>query len=487
MRALSLTLTCTTLLTACAQTESAAARPNIVYILADDLGYGELGCYGQQKIRTPHLDRLASQGMRFTRHYSGAPVCAPSRCVLLTGKHLANAHVRANKEVKPEGQHPIRAEDVTIAEMLGPAGYRCAAVGKWGLGPVGSTGDPNDQGFDLFYGYNCQRVAHSYYPPHMWHNRDKEIINELPVRGHHRPKADATIDFASYTKGTYAPDRMNARIEEFLRAHHSEPFFLYFAPVEPHLAMQPPQEWVDQYPEEWDEKPYRGGRGYLPHPRPRAGYAAMISDLDEHVGRLLALLDELGVADNTVVMFSSDNGPTHDVGGVDTTFFDSTGGLRGRKGSVYEGGLRVPMIARWPGRIEAGSQTDHPSAFFDVMATIAELTGAEAPPNDGISFAPTMLGNADQPKHPHMVWEFHGYRGQQAVFFDQWKLVRKNLKPRKNARNREPKIELFDLSADPQEQNDVAHEHADVVARGLAILTENRTPNPDFPIPALDQ
>ncbi|MCA8957598.1 MAG: arylsulfatase, partial [Planctomycetes bacterium] len=458
------------------------------YILADDLGYGELGCYGQKKIRTPHLDRLASQGMRFTRHYCGAPVCAPSRCVLLTGKHLGHARIRGNREQKPEGQLPIHADDLTIATVLRQRGYATAAVGKWGLGPVGSTGDPNAHGFDLFFGYNCQRVAHSYYPPHLWRNTTKVLLNEHPVSGHHRPKPGAEIDFSRYHGAHYAPPRMLAEALAFIRQNRDRPFYLHFAPVEPHVAMQPPEALVQSYPEEWDRErgPYRGGRGYLPHPRPRAGYAAMITDLDRHVGAVLALLDELSLADNTVVMFSSDNGPTHDVGGVDTAFFDSTGGLRGRKGSVYEGGIRVPMLARWPKHIAAGSTSAHPSGFFDVMATLCELSGATAPPNDGISFLPTLLGRAGQRVHPHMVWDFAGYGGQQALLFGGWKLVRTNLH-----RPRQPKakvrVQLFDLEHDPAEAHDVAAQHPGMVQEALRILQAEHTANPDFPLAALGE
>ncbi|MCA8942772.1 MAG: arylsulfatase, partial [Planctomycetes bacterium] len=432
-------------LAACSSvTRPGPTRPNIVYVLADDLGYGELGSYGQTKIHTPNLDRLAREGMRFTRHYAGAPVCAPSRCVLLTGRHLAHARIRDNKEVQPEGQQPIEAEDVTIAEVLRPAGYATAAIGKWGLGPTGSSGDPNAQGFDRFFGCVCQRVAHSYYPPHLWRDGERIVINTEPVRGHDKRADDDSIDFSAYVGATYAPDLMNAEVERFVREHANGPFFLYFAPLEPHLAMQPPREHVDEYPTDWDPEAYRGERGYLPHPRPRAGYAAMISDLDEHVGALLDLLDELGIAEDTIVMFSSDNGPTHDVGGVDTTFFASTAGLRGRKGSVFEGGLRVPMIVRWPGHVEPGTVSDHVSAFQDVMPTLAEVAGARGAETDGISFVPELLGRPQRP-HGHLVWEFPGYGGQRAVIFDGWKLVQRDL------RGDRPKTLLFRLTDDPGE------------------------------------
>jgi len=468
--------------------------PNIVYILADDLGYGEVGVYGQDKIRTPHIDRLAAGGMRFTQHYSGAPVCAPSRCVLLTGRDLAHAEIRGNKEVKPEGQHPISAELVTIPELLKGAGYRTAAMGKWGLGPVGSSGDPNAQGFDLFFGYNCQREAHTYYPGHLWRNDEQVLLPNDSIPGHAKlaeaPPAEASFDegYGAFYGEAYAPDLMMTECESFLRSaapgakSGDEPFFLYLPFVEPHLAMQPPAGLVESYPAEWDEAPYLGTRGYTPHPRPRAGYAAMITDLDQHVGDVVSLLEELGLAENTLVIFSSDNGPTHDVGGVDTTFFDSAGGLRGRKGSVYEGGLRVPMIAAWPGRIEAGSITDHVSAFQDVLPTLCDLAGVEElPTTEGVSFLPTLLQDGEQVEHPFLAWEFFGYGGQKAVRMGDWKAVRT-----KTRKDDPGGIELYDLGVDPAEANDVAGDHPEVVAEAERLFREARLTNPTFPQPLYD-
>ena len=460
--------------------KEASPPPNIVYILADDLGYGELGCYGQEKIKTPNIDRLASQGMRFTQHYAGAPVCAPSRCVLMTGQHLARAPIRGNKPVRPEGQWPLPAKSETVAELLQEGGYRCACAGKWGLGPSGSTGDPNDQGFDFFYGYICQREAHNYFPGWLWLNRERRFLNNPRFKPHQRLKK-APKDYRRFRGNEYAPDLILNAALGFVRQNLDRPFFLYLPFVEPHVAMQPPQRWVDQYPKSWDPKPYIGGRGYLPHPRPRAGYAAMISHLDDHVGRVMALLDELGIAENTLLLFSSDNGPTHDVGGVDTKFFESSGGLRGRKGSVYEGGLRVPMIARWPMRIAAGSTSDHISAFQDVMPTLCEVSASPKPKDtDGISFLPTLLGRENQRQHEALVWEFYGYSGLQAVRMGSWKGVRTKL------RRGHLEWMLFDLTKDRAETTDVAREHPKIVAQIDAIMARERTPNPDFPIKALD-
>ncbi|MFG0256218.1 MAG: sulfatase-like hydrolase/transferase, partial [Rhodopirellula sp. JB053] len=284
--------------------------PNIVLILADDLGYGELGCYGQQKIKTPNLDRLAEQGMRLTEHYCGAPVCAPSRCVLMSGRHLGHSEIRGNRDSgngkRFPGQWPISGDLVTIAEVLQRAGYATGGFGKWGLGPTESSGGPNRQGFDRFFGYNCQRNAHSYYPPFLDSDEQRETLNESPVPGHQKkPSGDVVAEV--YRADVYAPDRILAVALAWLDQNSSGPFFLYLPFVEPHVAMQPPQEWVDRYPERWDAEngPYRGQNGYLPHPRPRAAYAAMISDLDEHVGAVMGRLKECGVDDNTIVVFTS--------------------------------------------------------------------------------------------------------------------------------------------------------------------------------------
>ena len=384
------------------------AKPNVVFILADDLGWGEVGCFGQTKIPTPNIDRIAAQGMRLTQLYSGAPVCAPSRCVLMTGKHLGHAEIRGNQQANvtfpefTEGQHPISDGAVTLAEVLKQSGYATGCFGKWGLGPVGSTGDPNRQGFDQFFGYNCQAVAHSYYPRYLWKNDQQVEINPQPKPGHVK-EVTGEVNAADYFGKTYAPYVISDEAVRFIDEHKSQPFFLYFTPIEPHVAMHPPQAAVDRFPKDWDSQQYHGESGYLPNPRPRAAYAAMINDLDSYVGRILDALDAAGVAGNTLVVFTSDNGTTHDgkagstwnIGGVDAEFFSSTAGLRGFKGSVYEGGLRVPTVVRFPGKITAGICSDAPGYFADWFPTICDACGI-APPAalDGENLWPVLCGKS---------------------------------------------------------------------------------------------
>lgn len=470
----------------------AEERLNVVFILADDLGWGELGSYGQKKIPTPNLDRLAAQGMRFTQHYSGAPVCAPSRCVLMTGRHLGHAEVRGNLQAKrnfpefDEGQHPLTEQATTIAQMFQKAGYATGAMGKWGLGPVGSTGEPNRKGFDLFFGYNCQAVAHSYYPPYLWRNADKISINTNPVPGHARqPDGDVKLD--DWIGETYAPKLMIAEAENFIAANQSRPFFLYLPFIEPHVAMHPPRESVERFPAAWDGEVYRGLNGYLPHPRPRAGYAAMISDLDGYVGRVLAALDNAGVTDHTLVIFTSDNGTTHPgqadprfhIGGADAQFFNSTAGLRGYKGSVYEGGIRVPMIARLPGRIAAGAVNDTPGYFADWFPTLCDAAGFAKPDGlDGESLWPTLTGAGTLQSRKPMIWVFPEYGGQVAVRLGQFKLVRQKLKSKAPG-----PWEVYDLSNDLAETNDLAKSNADLIQQAEEILRHEVAENSFFPLP----
>ena len=471
----------------------AADRLNVVFILADDLGWGELGCYGQEKIPTPNIDRLAAQGMRFTQHYSGAPVCAPSRCVLMTAKHLGHAEVRGNQQARvtfpefTEGQHPLSEQALTIVQLFRQAGYATGAMGKWGLGPVGSTGDPNRKGFDLFFGYNCQAVAHSFYPPHIWRNAEKITINSHPIPGHaQQPEGEVKLD--DWIGESYAPTLMVAQAEQFITSHASRPFFLYLPFIEPHVAIHPPRASVEKFPVEWDTEVYRGGNGYLPHPRPRAGYAAMIHDLDSYVGRVLAAIESAGIEDRTLVIFTSDNGTTHEgraesrfhVGGADPKFFNSTADLRGYKGSVYEGGLRVPMIATLPGQIAGGTVNDTPGYFADWFPTLCDAAGFDTPVGlDGQSLWPVLIGQqASLDTRKPMIWVFPEYGGQVAVRLGDFKLVRRGLKTKSPG-----EWEVYDLSRDRGERNDLAAMRPDLIQQAEELLRREVSANPVFPLP----
>jgi len=465
-------------------------QPNIVFILADDLGYGDLGSYGQKLIRTPHLDQLAAEGMRLTQHYSGNTVCATSRCVLMTGKHPGRAFVRSNQEVKPEGQLPLPANEVTLGKLLQSQGYVTGAFGKWGLGGPESTGQPLNQGIDRFFGYNCQRHAHSYYPSYLWSDREHFLLsNDPPIDGHAQlPEGADPNDPRSYDifKGQdYAPDRIVEQALEFVRAHQDRPFFLYYPSVIPHLALHVPDEELKQYTDlGWNDPPYPGSppRSYTPHFTPRAAYAAMISKLDSNVGTLLGLLDQLNLANDTIVIFSSDNGA---ICGWEREpkFFNSTGGLRGIKGSLYEGGVRVPGIVRWPGKVAAGSVNDRVSGFEDWLPTLLEMIGAQdAIPGDidGISMAATLLGGSQEPR-PYLYREFPSYGGQQSIRVGDWKAVRQEML------SGNMQIELYNLADDFSESRDVASEHPEIVAKLDKLMLEVRVPSAEFPFPVLDK
>ncbi|MBU0640527.1 MAG: sulfatase-like hydrolase/transferase [Planctomycetes bacterium] len=440
-------------------------KPNIILLLADDLGYAETGCYGQQKIRTPNLDRLAAEGLRFTQHYSGSTVCAPSRCCLLTGRHTGHACIRDNGELPTEGQQAIPPDTLTVARMLQRAGYATAAIGKWGLGGPGTSGEPNLQGFDHWFGYLCQRVAHNYYPTHLWRNGEKVV---LPG---HEP--------GNLTGRQYAPDLLVEEALQFIRAHDTGPFFLYYPTIVPHLALQVPDDALVEYRGQWPDPPYDGQRGYLPHPTPRAAYAAMVTRMDRDIGRILDLLRELGLDDNTLIMFSSDNGPTFDVGGADSNFFASTGLLRGRKCDLFEGGIRVPLIARWRGRVRPGTTTAHVSASWDILPTLAEIAGVAAPENiDGTSFLPTLLGRPGQQRHDYLYWEYRARGGNQAVRMGRWKGIRRGIGTRRDA-----PLELYDLEVDVGETRDVAAQHPEIVKRVTEIMRTARTESEHFPLP----
>lgn len=465
-------------------------KPNIVFFLADDLGYRDLGCFGQKLIKTPHIDQLAAQGMRLTQHYSGNAVCAPSRCVLMTGKHPGHAFIRNNQEVKPEGQYPIPDNEVTLAELLKGQGYVSGAFGKWGLGGPESSGQPLNQGIDRFFGYNCQRVAHSYYPSYLWSDREHFELNNVPAIDGHAQLAEAADpnDPKSYDifKGQdYAPDRIVEQALLFVKSHQDKPFFLYYPSVIPHLALHVPDEELKPYLDlGWNDPPYPGSppRSYTPHYTPRAAYAAMISKLDKNVGKILHLLDELNLSDDTIVVFSSDNGA---ICGWENEpkFFNSVGELRGIKGSLYEGGVRVPGIVRWPGRIAEGTESNRVSGFEDWLPTLLELIGAkEAIPNDvdGISMAPTLLGK-NQAARPYLYREFPSYGGQQSIRVGDWKAVRQELMKGNQH------IELYHLSNDISESHDVSKDHPEIVKELETLMLKARIPSAAFPFPFLDK
>ncbi len=439
--------------------------PNIIYILADDLGYGDLSCYGQKKFSTPNIDKLASEGMLFTQHYSGSTVCAPSRSSLMTGLHTGNTPIRGNKEISPEGQHPMPASYHTMAELLKEKGYVTGAFGKWGLGFPGSEGDPLNQGFDTFYGYNCQRIGHNYYPFHLWDDQQMVMLTEN------------TED----QEGAYAPQLIHKKTLEFIEEHKDQPFFAFVPSIIPHAELKVPDSYLARYrgklqPEkvyegcDVDCEEYKNG-GYGSQPEPHAAFAGMIELLDEQIGEIVSKIEELNLQEKTIIMFTSDNGP-HLEGGADPDYFNSNGGLRGYKRDLYEGGIRVPMIARWVGKIKPGTKTDHVSAFWDVLPTVADIAGEERPANlDGISFLPELLG-AEQPSHDYLYWEFHEWGGRRAIRKDNWKMVCYDVK-KENPRP----VELYDLASDPQEKNDLAHKHPEIIEELLSLM-ENRTASP---------
>ncbi len=464
--------------------------PNIVFFMADDIGYRELGCFGQKKIRTPRLDTLAEEGLRLTQHYAGNAVCAPSRCVLMTGRHPGHAWVRNNRGTPPEGQWPLPADAVTLAKLLQQQGYVTGGFGKWGLGGPGSTGEPLNQGLDRFFGYNCQSVAHSYYPASLWDDRRRfPLKNDPPVPGHAglAPGADPQDpeSYRPFQGQDYAPDRINEQALRFVRENRDRPFFLYYPTIIPHVALHVPDEELEPYLElGWNDPPFTRERsGYTPHFTPRAAYAAMITRMDRYLGRVLDLIDELGLADNTIVVFTSDNGTTHLKQEVDYEFFESVGELRGLKGSLYEGGVRVPTIVRWPGRVPAGSESDRVSGFEDWMPTLLELVGrSAATPReiDGISLAPTLLGKS-QPDRPFLYREFPGYGGQQSVRVGDFKAVRQGM----NRGNLT--IELYNLAEDIGEQHNIAEDHPEIVAQMERLMATERTPSEEFPLIPLDK
>jgi len=438
-------------------------RPNIIFILADDLGYGDLGCFGQQTIQTPNIDQLAAEGMRFTDHYAGSTVCAPSRCCLMTGLHTGHALVRGNANV------PLRPSDVTVAELLKQAGYTTGIIGKWGLGEADSTGIPNRQGFDYWFGYLNQRHAHNYYPKFLWRNEQKvELANEV---NHNIGGRDRTPGGVATKRVEYSHDLFAKEALRFVEKNKDNTFFLYLPFTIPHANNEAGNKGM--------EVPSYGPYTDKDWPDPQKGHAAMITRMDGDIGRLMAKLKMLGLDENTFVFFSSDNGP-HKEGGADPAFFNSSGPLRGYKRALYEGGIRVPTIARWPGKIKAGSVTNHISAFWDFLPTCCDLAGINTPEDiDGISMLPTLLGQSSkQKKHEFLYWEFHEQGKRQAVRMGDWKGIRQNV-----AKNPNSPIELYYLKNDIGEQNNVAKQHPQIVAKIEDLMRSARTPSEHWPLP----
>ena len=472
--------------------------PNVVFIIADDLGYGDIGSYGQKKIRTPHLDRMAAEGMRFTQHYSGNAVCAPSRCVLMTGKHPGHAFIRDNRSMQPEGQYPIPADTVTVAKLFKARGYAVGGFGKWGLGGPGTEGEPLKQGFTRWFGYNCQGVAHNFYPTHLWDNDRQVALNNPKFASNQKlPEGadpNAPASYAQYSGKDYSADLIWEQARRFVRDNKDKPFFLFAPTTVPHLALQVPEDSAKEYFGQWDDPPYVGGKGYLPHFKPRAAYAGMITRMDREIGALMKLISELGLDENTIFVFTSDNGPLHGrqegAAGTDANFFNSSGGLRDGKGTLYEGGFRVPCIVRWKGKIAAGKVSDRVTGFEDWLPTLLEMTGAKtaAPKDtDGISFAATLRGERQPDARPFLYREFPGYGGQQMVREGDWKAVRQKLKPA--GKNGKPVLdwELYNLAQDVGEERNVAAQHPKIVARLAALARAQHTPSAEFPLPALDE
>lgn len=441
--------------------EEQPQKPNVIYILADDLGYGDIEPYGQKIIKTPHLTQMAHEGMLFTQHYAGSTVSAPSRGSLMTGMHTGHSQIRGNKEIAPEGQQPMEANTFTIGKLMQESGYTTGIFGKWGLGYPSSTSVPSKMGFNEFYGYNCQRQAHSYYPDHLWKN-DEVIVLEGNQNGE---------------RNTYSQELIHQEALQFIRNNKDKPFFAMLTYTLPHAELNLPHDSIYQiYENMFEETPYTGG--YHDSEKPRASFAAMVSLLDKYVGDVMQELKELGIDDNTIVIFTSDNGP-HMEGGADPEFFNSNGPLRGVKRDVYEGGIRVPMIVRYPNHVKAGTTTNHISAFWDIMPTLADITHSAIPTNevtDGISFLPTLLDKGKQREHEYLYWEFHEGGGRLALREGDWKMDVLNA----ISKDKE-KIELYNLADDLGETNNLANANPEKTKQMYDKLKSIRTVSDNFP------
>ena len=455
------------------------SKPNVIYILADDMGYGDLGCYGQEKIKTPNIDRLASEGMRFTQHYVGTPVCGPSRCNLLTGQHSGHAYIRGNyglpdykENVSETGSYPIPENMPTLGTLFKQAGYTTGAIGKWGIGNYDNSGDPQKHGFDFFNGYYDQRHAHNYYTTHLWKNGKWDSLNNPVIDVHPELKAENVKpeDVAAYNGKEYSIDRMTANALDFINKNKDKPFFLYLPYTLPHAAFQIPPSGIERYRKLFDEKPHLMMSAYVPTFYPYSTYAAMISYLDEQVGMVEALIKKLKLDKNTIVIFCSDNGPAHTLG-VNNNYFKSSGILRGAKEDLYEGGIREPFIVKWPGKVEAGKVNNYISATYDMMETFAALLHVKAPKNDGLSILPTLLGNkADQKQRSYLYWEYPDHGGQLAIRMGKWKGVKTGL-----YKNPQAPWQIFNLETDESEKADVADQNPQLITEFNDIVKREHT------------
>ena len=461
--------------------EEVLEKPNIIYILADDLGYGDLSFLGQTKFKTPHIDKLAAQGMVFTQHYAGTTVCAPSRSALMTGLHTGHTQVRGNRGLNG-GQFPLKEGTQTLATLLKEAGYATGAFGKWGLGYPGSEGEPLNQGFDVFFGFNSQTIAHNYYPRELWDN-DKTV----KLEGNQGTE-----------QGQYAPNLIQEKRLAFIEKNKDTPFFMFVPTIVPHAELFAPEEYMEKFltktnpepPYQYESKlgpeTYYDGLDDPEHPRykaggygsqayPHAAFAAMVTLLDDHVGQIVSKLEELNLVENTIVIFTSDNGP-HLEGGADPDFFNSNGPFQGYKRDLHEGGIHVPMIVSWPTKVKKGSETDHVSAFWDILPTFSDIVGIETVGTlDGISFLPTLLGTDDQPTHSHLYWEFHEKGGKQAIRKGKWKGIKLNVFEGNET------IQLYDLEQDPGETRDLASEYPEVVEEIKGLMQSSRTEDSEWP------
>lgn len=455
---------CSSVAGAHAQHSTKARQPNIIFLLADDLGYGDLGCYGQQKIETPHIDQLASQGTRFTQFYSGSTVCAPARSSFMTGQHTGHTPIRGNKTLKPEGQVPLPDSVTTIAMLLKSGGYTTAAFGKWSLGFITTSGAPQKKGFDEFYGYNCQTLAHNYYTDHLWYN-------------HQRIDLPGNLKYDS----VYSADLIHQQAMQFLKRKHMAPFFLYLPYTLPHGDVIVPHDSVyNYYVNKFREQPVNvqstDSEKHHFDPYPHAAFAAMVSRLDKYVGEVMQVVRDAGIEENTLIILTSDNGP-HKENGGDPVFFNGNGGLRGIKRDLYEGGIRVPFIAYQKGVTPAGALNHTPLALYDLYPTFLELAHISGKHRiDGLSFAPALAGKY-QKEHKYLYWELHEAGGKQAVRMGNWKAIKLNV-----SKSDSTAIELYNLKTDPKEKNNLAAKYPRLVKQMEQIMKEAHVPAPDWPL-----